>query len=384
MPLAPGPGSFSLDRTSPPPDTVSSFVSGPPPVAAWLWEGRLVGAGDGSGGEHSSDRRLRRAGWAVTVADARAGLGLDGVAQLAFSRLLSGAEPCKFQTVNRAKLFALYQFLLETREFPRLLYIVDTGYVVKGVKRCLATLPHASNADLWKQVAALLKDRDLVCLEVESHLSIAEVFAQGVPPGAYLANRVVDTAAGKAAESCQLSCGDVESLRLGEALAASVRSRCAATFLAAVEADVRAPPVATESAGFGHRLLKGRIAASDHEVLRRGRNFLCVKCHSRTAVRGSRRWLSSACRPGDNVAEGVHRGSVVIGSRAIHASHQHRYHEGLALHFCATCGSFTRSQQMRNLAGVCSGRPTIKGASVLRCIEKGKLPTTVTRQPDHF
>ena len=67
-------------EVTPPPEDPSPFVSGASPSSAWLWEGRLVGAGDGSGGAHTSDRRLRRAGWAVTIATARAGLGTCGKA----------------------------------------------------------------------------------------------------------------------------------------------------------------------------------------------------------------------------------------------------------------------------------------------------------------
>ena len=188
--------------------------------------------------------------------------------------------------------------MLESRGFHRLLYVVDSGYVVKGVKRCLAKLPHASNADLWKLVAAELVDRDLVCLKIESHLSIAEVIAQGVAPGAFLANRVVDIAAGKAAESSQLPFGEVEGLQWSESIAASVRFRCAATFLASVEADVRAPPVACENPRADRRVLAGRIDVSEHGIVTRGKNLHCLKCRGHRAIHGSRAWLASACNPG--------------------------------------------------------------------------------------
>ena len=61
------------------------------------------------------------------VADARAGFGIDAVSQLRFPRLLSGSVPGKIHTVNQPELFAFWQFVLESRGFHRLLYVVDSG-----------------------------------------------------------------------------------------------------------------------------------------------------------------------------------------------------------------------------------------------------------------
>ena len=276
--------------------------------------------------------------------------------------------------MNRAELYAFHRFLAETKDFARLLYIVDSSYVVKGLARCVAGLPHSSHSDLWKAVAAQVKGRDVVCLKVESHLTVGEVIAQRVLPGAYLANRVADVAAGKAAEQCQLPYGEVEGLHWAEALASSVRSRCAATFLSAVEVDDRAPPPALEgapdssSSSLGRRALVGRIAASQHEVSQQGAKLFCSRCHSTTSASGSRSWLASPCQVGARVPDGVCGESVRIGNQPIHASHEHRYQENLGLHFCTTCGAFTRSQQLRGLARPCKGRAERAGRCTLKCI----------------
>ena len=285
--------------------------------------------------------------------------------------------------MNRAELYAFHRFLAETKEFERVLYIVDSSYVVKGVARCVAGLPHSSHSDLWKLVAVQVKGRDVVCIKVESHLSVAEVIAQRVAPGAYLANRVADVAAGKAAEQCQLPYGEVEGLHWAEALASSVRARCAAAFLSAVEVDDRAPPPALEGApdgscsSMGRRVLAGRIAASQHEALRQGSKLYCSRCKSRTAASGSRQWLASPCVPGDRVEDGFGGGSVRIARREVHASHDLRFSESLSLHFCISCGSFSRASLLKNLSTPCRGYVTRGGRCALRCIERGRLPSSL-------
>ena len=287
---------------------------------------------------------------------------------------MSGSLPGRSQTVNRAELFVFLRFLDDTQEFEKRLYIVDSSYVVNGLRRCVAGRPHSSNTDLWKLVASRVAGRDVVCLKVESHLSVAEATTQRVPAGAFLANKVADVAAGKAAEQCQLPYGEVEGARWAEALVSSVRSRCAATFISAVELDVRAPPPSPENIEQGRRVLAGRIAASQHDVVRQGPSLCCTRCRGRTSVVGSRGWLAAPCIAGDRAPEGTHGGVVRIVHKEIHQSHAHRYHGGIDLHFCVTCGAFSRSHLMRSLAQPCRGQAKRAGKCALKCIFRGPHP----------
>ena len=232
----------SWTQLSPPPDDHGEVVAGPPFDSSWFWEGRLVASGDASGGPYSSDKRLRRVGWAYSLFRASRGLDLDGIDHLEAPTIATGALPGKSQTINRGELFAFLRFLVGTRGAEKALYVVDSSYVVKGVTRISAGRGHASNVDLWRLVQQELSGRDVACMKIESHMSVADVLVRQVPAGAYLANLIADRAAARAAESCQLPYGEVEGLHWSENLVASVRSRVAATFLHAVENDVRVPP----------------------------------------------------------------------------------------------------------------------------------------------
>ena len=158
-----------------------------------------------------------------------------------------------------------------------------------------------------------------------------------------MANLIADKAAARAAESCQLPYGEVEGLHWSEKLVASVRSRIAATFLHAVENDVRAPQPPADDRGTGRRTLAGRIAASAHQIERRGGHLYCHHCHGKAPAARSRAWLASACRVGERSQDSVRCIAVKVGHQTVHPSHFHSFHEGLSLHYCAVCGAIART-----------------------------------------
>ena len=306
---------------------------------------------------------------------------MSEIANLSYPTIATGALPGKSQTINRGELFAFLRFLVGTRGFGRALYIVDSSYVVKGVRRCLSGKGHSSNVDLWRDVSQELRGREVSCFKVESHMTVAEVLIRRVPAGAYLANLMADGAAARAAEGCQLPYGEVEGLRWGESLVGAVRSRLAATFLSAVELDPRAPQPPTDGQVVDRRSLKGRIAASVHVIERRGRTLVCSSCHGRSPVAGSRAWLASPCVTGERTQDSTRGVAVRVGHQTVHSSHSHSFHEGLALHYCAICGAIARTSTstslLKGLARPCKGFTSRAGRSALRCIIQGRLPSSL-------
>ena len=366
---------------TPPPEDPGETIIGPVPDESWLWEGQLVAAGDASGGQYSSDNRLRRVGYAYTVLRAPGGLDIPAIDDLGFPTIATGALPGKSQTINRGELFAFLRFLCGTRGFSRALYIVDSDYVVKGVRRCVGGRRHSSNVDLWRAVAQEMRGREVICFKVESHMAVAEVIARRVPAGAFIANLMADGAAGRAAEACQLPYGEVEGLRWAESLLGAVRARLAAMFLSAVELDSRAPPPPTEIQELNRRSLRGRIAASKHTIERRGATLICTKCRGRALAAGSRAWLASPCAVGARTQDATRGIAVRVGHQTVHSSHAHSYHEGLALHYCSRCGAIartpTRTALLRGLTRPCTGFTSRAGRCALRCILQGRLPSSL-------
>ena len=95
---------------------------------------------DGSGGEFSSDKRLRRCGWSAVCTEVDPGG--------------SPKFPGENQTVARAEPFALVQLLHYIDS--DILVMSDCSYVAKGVSG-QKWLSASKNGDLWEQVRLQLK-----------------------------------------------------------------------------------------------------------------------------------------------------------------------------------------------------------------------------------
>jgi len=107
---------------------------------------------DGSGGEHTSSKRLRRCGWAVVHMVGEQPVGG-----------MSGALPGVSQTVPRSELLALVQLLED--HGPEIArsgagIVSDCAYVVTGAQYRLVSLVSATrplaNQDLWQRLPAAI------------------------------------------------------------------------------------------------------------------------------------------------------------------------------------------------------------------------------------
>ena len=172
-----------------------------------------------------------------------------------------------------------------------------------------------------------------------------------------------------------------------ESVVASVRSRLAATCLDGVAKDVRAPSPPAEDRPHGRQSLSGRIAASSHQIERRGENLLCFRCCSKAPAKRSRAWLASACTTDERFQESRRGSDVRVGHQQVQSSHRHSYHKGLALHYCGVCGAIartsTRVSLLRGLGGPCPGHASRSGRYALRCILQGRLPSSLHSSPAH-
>jgi hypothetical protein len=154
----------------------------------------LILGTDGSGGEHSSDRRLRSCGWGVCWVKAKPRIeALFG---------LAGSLPFTTQTVPLAELYALFQAVTLSPEADVLQIFVDASYVVdnynKGPKHCLAYVSHAAlRCRVFDRVADLeSRGVCVIVTKVKAHNEDGKHEAVGAHT---FANIVADTLADSAA-----------------------------------------------------------------------------------------------------------------------------------------------------------------------------------------
>ena len=99
-----------------------------------------------------------------------------------------------------------------------------------------------------------------------------QAVACGVAPWMFVANVSADVAAGGAAEAEKIDSFKIQAVQWSEGIASRIRNRCAATFLASVQADVRQAPEAPRVRK-AKVSLEERIKASKHTVAREGGNL---------------------------------------------------------------------------------------------------------------
>jgi len=166
--------------------------------------------GDGSGGEHSRDPRLRRAGFGLVA------IRLNGKDSL-FDYLghAYGSIPGK-QTVPRAEATAILHALIYTK--GNALYVCDNLGVAKSYWKGSRFQP-ASNGLLWRAINTARQQRlelGLGFLEViwmPSHTSFESAINQGYSAEQWIANRFADKLATDAAKAAQVPDDFVQTIR---------------------------------------------------------------------------------------------------------------------------------------------------------------------------
>ena len=301
-------------------------------------------ATDGSGGEHSSDPRLRRAGFGLCLF----------AADFAILGTIYGtvAGP---QTVNRAELVAVLVLLARTT--GRLQCFVDSAFVLRPF--ATDTDPIGGRVrhhlDVWGGIHRLRSagGRDEVQLiKVKSHLGCDEALAQGHSLQGWFANLAADKLALQAANRAALPPEVVNKVAAIDLKAKKVQRRLAAILAAEPEKPRRRysrrvaekpvqpppspPPPPVHPAGF-----------------RRGRWSGCTACLWSAWDRP----LPSACH---------------LAAKPGKVHHSHSVVQFKSIWVCLKCGGWAK-QFMVKLAKPCK-QPTHSGAAALAAIARGEQP----------
>ena len=176
----------------------------------------LLAFGDASGGEHTSDPRLRRVGWCwVTVSWDTTGMEDAWHAGLAGTSLstapgdawecvagCSGALGGPHQSVNRGELMAFLSCVKATR--GDLVFVIDSKYVSSGWRKRVLGRLVSTHCDLWSELAAGTADRNVQVVRIPSHLGVEEFLTTGWDPRLWVGNELADQGAESAAAESQL------------------------------------------------------------------------------------------------------------------------------------------------------------------------------------
>ena len=192
-------------------------------LRSWLAGGLFFS--DGSGGENSSDPRIRRAGWGVVQ---MADLHPPGVLKIA----LWGPLPGPRQTVPRAELFAFTRFIekiaelkveADTELWVDCKYLTTTwGKGPAGFK------PAACNADLWERVwqaYSQLRCRMAINRVWRSHVEDLHIALGLISPEHVVGNSYADEAARRGAKEHKISQDTKKSFQILDAQTWAAQSR---------------------------------------------------------------------------------------------------------------------------------------------------------------
>ena len=339
----------------------------------------MQGGGDASGGEFTSDPRLRRVGFATVFLE----FWRDGT-ELRWRTLeLRAGGVAGRQTVNRGELVALLEFARRVLGVAR--FVTDSGYVARGfAKIVLGRLP-ATNQDLWRDLKHLVDQRDLtlVVIKRESHMPFSAVEAGLIPPEDYVANALADAAAEGAAEAVAVDSMHASSVQYVDSMASQVRIRATAALRACAEQDRRTRekvPLEAPAPRVLRTSFLSCLAASEHQVasesITRACRLQCSTCMQSVPRRRARAWLATPCSPPlrpSPQALAPATPSVQIGNRVAHSSHRMLFEASMRFWYCSCCGKYA-ALTMRELAAECKLRATRSGRQNLDRIAKGHYP----------
>ena len=161
---------------------------------------------DASGGEHSADPILRRAG--VGACSLARVCDVDGQFSPAISCYLKAPLPGPAQTINRGELYAIIKLLQHIVNVPGKIttIITDSQYCVTGYRAGESAQQARWNDDLWdlffSQVRRL--DGQVHLIKVKSHLEIQDVILGHVLLRDVTGNAMADCIARQAADSAAI------------------------------------------------------------------------------------------------------------------------------------------------------------------------------------
>ena len=361
-------------------DTIPVFDESPPISASF---GDFLGIvrdaegfaeifGDGSGGEHSSDRRRRRAGLGfVSLAPG----ALDPIA--GFSSSLAG----RVQTVPRAELSA---FLAALEQIPgKIRYMTDHLALAqvwsKGVSLHLASSTPPSNVDLWTRILEAAGDRVIQCVWIPAHVEARDIRSEEALRNA-AGNECADLLAGLGAQAGMQQRLTNPDTDRRDAEGALIRRRARRALAASIQADPWTSSRPEAPVALRVPILTRFLRASQHQWRKVGAKYFCRVCsqfENRDTIReGS---LSRCCPRPQGLGFSPLVGHQLISGKLLCSSHKLTFWGRFGLTFCNVCGKSATSDP-RWLMNRC--QPTPKGTQDLARIARGLFPN-VGGPPQH-
>lgn len=273
----------------------------PPPQDVRVWEVGAAPAGkvqvhrwftDGSGGKHSSDKMLRRCGWAAVLV-----FGPPGEEKMQWA--IFGGLPAGQQTTPQAELMAATIALEKSAAHgaPGVEVLSDCRYVVDGF--AARRRNHRQHRDLWDRLWKAVDEitGTVRVLKVKAHATDDEVRAGMVTPSELLGNHIADGLAGLAAEKHQLGEGYSDNHSWASAVLRQIQNRLIAIASFCVGHTSMQARVKMPSKGLKRKRqdLAEAIASSTHYLVRRGRWMRCLHCGQVGGGRGLRALAAEVC-----------------------------------------------------------------------------------------
>ena len=310
---------------------------------------------DGSGGVHSSDKTLRRCGWAYVFVHEEEGRPTAGWAAY-------GPLPHQHQSVRRAEAWAVLQAIKEIGTGGRATIFSDNQGCVDNFAGSFPV--RSANQDVWDSIKEELQRRQLRVrlVKVAGHLDDPmAAWGSRAPAVAVFGNIIADKLAGRGARLGQVTEGEEKQVNKVRTLARKVLLRLAFVGREAAQKEGKQDKVlkVRDKVRKGARL-RAAMASTTHRLVMAGGSsgkLRCTRCQGIPKKGSMATWLGKEC-PG-------HKGEGQQGTP--HYTHK-LARQGVWL-FCRTCGAFTSGKRQQQLLKPCHGKPT----SLLAKVSLGRL-----------
>ena len=335
----------------------------------------LVLGGDGSGGEHTRDHRLRRGGFGLVAVN---GLSHDVV------HMWYGSVPGP-QSGYTAECTALLHALLRTN--GNCVMVMDNMPVIRQYRKSpRSNLKH--NGLLWQAIFTARDNRrlrgggDITLVWMSSHKSLEHSLNAGASPLHWFVNQIADALAGRGAREAGLHPSRVEQVLNQASTAHLILTRLVRVAVlskpvsAGREASHRCKPCGETKL---QRVEKWARAAG-HALTAACK---CVRCglqinlaHSALSLEGI---LTMPCVGSIRQDLLKHEGRsaedcvLLLNNIEAHSSHALATSGALRLHFCVSCGCYGASRSNK-LKQPCRHYQTKAGRAALASITAGKRP----------
>ena len=339
---------------------------------------------DASGGPDTSVPIVRRCGVGIAYV-AQSDSEFDApITEQHFHWGAFGVLPGKLQSVVRGELFAILLVVINTKGMIEVVTDskVNADLYWKGELQCT----QSANADLWKELWALLREKGMTLSLVWSkgHADELHTFTKyKVTARNLFGNLCADRLAERGAESARVALQDAMNVKFHYALVRRVQERAVIILQSALQRNTTLTK--SQKAKRMRRIsATGQTLSSLHNIVSMSRTLHCSKClaHSSATMQGRMDFLASPCRPDTSMLRAMALGNarpvsvpqgriVRVGCNQLHASHMLRIYKGL--YYCARCG-YHASSKAQKLLESCVHRGAAATKRVQH-LQKGMLPS---------